>query len=147
MDPTLLLSLGGGLASSLSGLLDHSGDKKAELTRAQAGIEQSTTAENLRRAEGRQSQAISSEAALQGGTGFSASSGSFTNMLHSMAEQFQAQNAFTRQQSLQKIDLLNKTAAAEATNPVQKGLTAGAGILNTLSNFGKNMGIAGLIGG
>ena len=137
MDPATLALLGGGLMSGLAGLLNPGASRGAAITREQAGITQSATEETMRRAEGQQSQTLASAAAGTGASGFSTTSGSFNNYLTSMAEQFQKQNAFTRLQGMQKVDLLNKAADAQDTNYLTKGLNLGTDLLGTANAYYK----------
>jgi hypothetical protein len=68
----------------------------------------------MRRAEGMQTQLLSSTKARMAATGFSTESGSFEGYLTGMAEEFTRQNDFAKKQALQNIELERAAADLKA---------------------------------
>jgi hypothetical protein len=92
------IGLGTGM-NSFAGLFDDSHAEKAGLMRDQAKMTQSAFEETMRRAEGQQTQVLSSTEARMGATGFSTDSGSFQQYLTGMASEFHKQNDFSTKQN------------------------------------------------
>lgn len=83
---------------------------QGQLLRSQAEGKLSAIEESTRRAEGAQTQVLSSTKAREAGTGFSTASSSFTDYLKNMAEQFQMQDQFAQAQGMKSVDLISKAA-------------------------------------
>lgn len=138
MDPVLgsmiAMGVGGGL-KILGGLFDDTRSKEAGLMRQQADLKLAALEETERRAEGSQSQALSSTKARLASTGFSSSSSSFGDYMAGMAAEFQKQNEFARKQGLASVDLMRKAADITDTDWLTKGLGLGASAAGTVGNI------------
>lgn len=146
MDPVIggliaMQAVGGGI-KTLADLFDNTGAKEAELTRQAANLKLSALEETMRRAEGQQTQVLSSTKARMAATGFSSDSKSFTNYLTGMAQEFQKQNDYARQSGMASIDLMRDAAdvqgssAAHILAGVNDLLGTGAGIISKLKPTG-----------
>lgn len=133
MDPVTmsLIAMGVGGAVKLAGsLLDDTASKEAAMLNKEADIKQSALEETMRRAEGEQTQVLSSTKARMAGSGFASDSASFTNYLSGMAAEFQKQNEFAQQQGMQSIELMREGAAITG-DPMQRILQGITGVVGT----------------
>lgn len=126
MDPTLLqLFTTGAKAVGKYGLDIFDGTfgqpTQGDMLREQASMKVSALEESTRRAEGAQTQVLSSTKARDAGTGFDSSSASFTNYLQGMANQFQAQDSFATAQGMKSADMIEQ--AAQLSDHNQFGIT------------------------
>lgn len=138
MDPVTagLIAMGvSGGVKALAGLLDNSAEKKAQLMRQEADLKQSALEESLRRAEGAQTQVLSSTKTRMAATGLSGDSGTFQSYLTGMASEFQKQDAFARESGMKSIDLTRKAADITGDVGLSKWLNFGADIFGTASNI------------
>jgi hypothetical protein len=131
-----LISMGVGGAIKVAGdLFDNTGSRQADLMHQQAAAKLSALEETMRRTEGQQTQVLSSTKARMAATGFDAGSGTFTNYLGAMADQFAQQNAYTRKAGLDSIASMN-TAADIMGDPLKRILGAAADVAGTLGQMG-----------
>lgn len=126
MDPTLLQLMATGSKATLKyglNIFDNTFGQptQGQMLHEQAQAKLGALDETMRRAEGAQTQVLSSTKARQAGTGFSSTSSSFTGYLQGMAEQFQMQDDFTRDQGMRSVDLIQKAATMSDHN--QFGIT------------------------
>lgn len=138
MDPVVagLIAMGvSGGVKALAGLFDKSAGQKAQLMRQEADLKQSSLEESLRRAEGAQTQVLSSTKSRMAGSGFSTDSGSFQSYLTGMASEFQKQDAFARESGMKAIDLTRKAADITDSDGLSKWLNFGADIFGTAGNI------------
>lgn len=117
MDPLTLsmITMGVGGAVKVAGDIfgANSASSQADLMRQQANLKLGALEETERRAEGQQTQVLSSTKARMAASGFEMDSGSFKDYLTSMATEFQNQNQTTQQQGMASIDLMRKAADTE----------------------------------
>lgn len=140
MDPITLSMISMGIGGAIkvgADLFNDTGAKQANLMREQATLKASALEETMRRAEGQQTQVLSSTKARMAGSGFDSGSRSFTDYLSGMAQQFTAQNEFTQQTGMKSIDLMRK-AADIVGDPLKQLLAAGTDLM------GSGMGIVGM---
>lgn len=119
MDPVTigLIAMGiGGAIKIGSDLFDDTAQRKAALMHKEADLKKSALEETMRRAEGSQTQVLSSTKARMAGTGFDSDSESFTSYLTGMASEFQKQNTFQRKQGMASIDLMHEAADIEGSD-------------------------------
>lgn len=124
MDPITFgtIAMGvGDVAKMFSGLMDNSGHTNAMLTYRKANLMQSALEENMRRAEGRETQVMSSTKSRMAGSGLDFNSGSFMDYLNGMATEFQKQNAFERKQGTEQIDATRAAAYMMDSNVATRG--------------------------
>jgi hypothetical protein len=137
MDPVTLsmIAMGVGGAIKIAGsLFDDTAGKQAALMRKEADLKQSALEETMRRAEGEQTQVLSSTKARMAGTGFASDSNSFTDYLSGMASQFTAQNAYAQKAGMESIDLIREGADI-VDDPWRKILGVGADVAGTAAGF------------
>lgn len=137
MDPVTLglISMGiGGAVKVGADLFDNTAGKQADLMRQQADMKLSGLEENMRRAEGQQTQVLSSTKARMAESGFASDSNSFHNYIDTMATQFDIQNANTKAGGVQAVDLIRQ-GADMLDNPLTKMFKVGADIFGTASSM------------
>jgi hypothetical protein len=134
MDPVTIglvsLGIGGGL-KILGSLFDDSGEQKAAIMHEQANMKLAALEETQRRAEGQQTQVLSSTKARMGATGFASESASYENYLTGMAEEFTKQNTFAMSQGKREVALLHQAADLQDTDFMTKMLGVGADVAGT----------------
>lgn len=139
MDPVTLslISAGvGGAVKVASDLFDPSGGQQANLMRQEAALKMSALEESMRRAEGAQTQVLSSTKARMAATGLDSGSATFSGFLKSMSDRFTEQNAFTQAQGTKAISMMDASADILA-NPAKKLLAGATDFLGTGFNIGK----------
>jgi hypothetical protein len=131
-----LISMGvGGALKIGADLFDNTADKQAALMRQEAQLKLSGLEENMRRAEGSQTQVLSSTKARMAGTGFGSDSSSFSGYISTMASEFERQNKFTEESGKKSVDLMNQ-AADIIDDPLRKLFTVGADLFGTAGSMG-----------
>lgn len=100
----------GKLAGDVFNLFDDPVRQKVDALNKDAQLKQSALDETMRRAEGAQTQVLSSTQARMAGTGFSSDSNSYKSYLTNMAAEFQSQDAVSRGKAQGAIDLQKKAA-------------------------------------
>lgn len=135
MDPTMLSLISAGVGGAIkvaSSLFDDTASRQADLLRQQAQLKLGALEETTRRAEGAQTQVLSSTKARMAGTGFSSDSNSFTNYLSAMGEQFQAQTQYTKEQGVKAISAMDDAATLlDSTSTQRKMLGALGGLFGS----------------
>lgn len=139
MDPVTMsliaAGVGGGI-KAIAGLFDDSAQRKADLMNKEADIKTSALEETMRRAEGQQTQVMSSTKARLAGTGFSSESSSFHQLLAGMATEFQKQNEFAQKQGMAAIDLIRQGANdVESAGNWQKVLGVANAVTGSVANI------------
>lgn len=137
MDPVTLglITMGVGGAIKLGGdLFDDTASRQANLMRQEAQVKNSALEENMRRAEGAQTQVLSSTKARMAGTGFDSSSASFSNYLEGMGAQFAAQNKFTADAGQKSIQLMEQSADLIG-DPLKKVFAVAGDVAGTGANI------------
>lgn len=115
--------------------LDDSGERQAALMHKQANMKLSALEETTRRAQGQQTQILSSTKARMAGSGFSSDSSSFSNYLTGMATEFQNQNDFAKRQGMAAVDLILGGADIYA-DQTKKWLGTAADVAGSAANIG-----------
>jgi hypothetical protein len=116
VDPVTLSLVSMGVGGAIKAFGDiFGGNSQADLMRKQADLKLSGLEESMRRTEGQQTQVLSSTKARMAGSGFDLDSGSFTNYIHTMATEFEAQNKATKEMGMQSVDLIREGADAAQT--------------------------------
>jgi hypothetical protein len=110
----------GDISKMFAGLMDNTGHNTAMLEYRKANLMQSALEENMRRAEGREAQVMSSTKSRMAGSGLEFDSGSFVDYLNGLATEFQKQNAFEKKQAEGEIALTRGAAYVQDSNPVTK---------------------------
>lgn len=143
MDPVTmgLIAMGiGGAVKIAASLFDDTADRQAALINKEADLKQSALEETMRRAEGQQTQVLSSTKARMAGSGFASDSLSFKDYLTGMATEFQRQNDFQRESGEKSIELMRQGASMIA-DPMHRILQAITGGVET------GVGVGGLLVG
>jgi hypothetical protein len=125
-NPFTLTSLGVGMdyLKDIAGMFDMGAKShyEAKSDMMKANLMQSSLEENMRRAEGMQSQVLQSATSKMASSGLDYSSKSFTDYLSGMATEFQKQDVFTRNQAQSQIDMVRGAAIVQDPNAVVKDL-------------------------
>lgn len=136
MDPVTLGLISMGVGGAIKVGANLFSDSGADAMREQAKLKLSALEENMRRTEGQQTQLLSSTKARMAGTGFDASSPSFTNYITTMADEFTKQNEFTLKNGLAAVDLMQQSADKLAS-PLKPLLGAGVDAASTVASMAK----------
>lgn len=139
MDPVTMALIGVGVGAAgklLTGLFDHTASDQSNLMHQKADLDQSALDENMRRTEGQQTQVLSSTKARMAATGFDTGSGSFSNYLSGMSQEFNKQNAYALTSGTKSIDLENQAADVTGNVDLSKIFGAVGTAGSTVGTFG-----------
>jgi hypothetical protein len=101
---------------------DLLGDRQANLMREQAALKLGAFEESMRRAQGMQTQVLSSTKARMAGSGFSTGSGSYSDYIHGMASEFDKQNKMNTEFAAKDLFMSEQAASMTASANSMAGL-------------------------
>lgn len=121
MDPITFGTIAMGVGDKMFGSLVDTGrrEEESKALMRRANLMQSSLEENMRRAQGAQTQIMSSTKARMAGSGLEFDSGTFMDYLNGLATEFQKTNAFERKAAEEQISETRQAGAVANPNPIK----------------------------